>query len=69
MDKIEEKKVKKALKDKMDKIEEKELKKLLKEVTRLYKKHTKEGYEYVGSMFEDCQDGNEVQEVLMFDKY
>jgi hypothetical protein len=45
------------------------MKKLLKEVTRLYKKHTKEGYEYVGSMFEDCQDGNEVQEVLMFDKY
>jgi phenylpyruvate tautomerase PptA (4-oxalocrotonate tautomerase family) len=52
----------------MDKIEEKELKKLLNEVTRLYKKHLKQGYEYIGVMFEDCQDGNEIQEVLMFAK-
>ena len=52
----------------MDKIEEKELEKLLKEVKRLYKKHLKEGYEYSGVIFEDCLDGYEVQEVLIFHK-
>jgi hypothetical protein len=52
----------------MDKVEEKQLKKLLNEVIRLYKKHLKQGYEYSGVMFEDCQDGNEVHEVLIFEK-
>ena len=52
----------------MDKREEKELEKLLKDVKRLYKKHLKEGYEYSGVIFEDCLDGYEVQEVLIFHK-
>lgn len=52
----------------MDKIEEKKLEKLLKEVKRLYKKHLKEGYEYREVIFEDCLDGNEIEEVLIFDK-
>lgn len=52
----------------MNKIEKEKLEKLLKEVKRLYKKHLKEGYEYNEIIFEDCLDGNEIQEDLIFEK-
>lgn len=48
--------------------EQKELQKILNEVERLYKKHIKEGYDYGGIVFEDWTDGNEIHEVLIFEK-
>lgn len=46
----------------------KDLQKFINQATRLYKKHIKEGYNFSGFDFEDCRDGNEIHEVLIFEK-
>lgn len=51
----------------MDK-EAKELQKFLSQATKLYKKHITKGYNFEGFDFEDCEDGKEIHEVLIFEK-
>jgi hypothetical protein len=49
-------------------IEKRELKKFLKQAEKLYKEHISEGYYYDSHDFEDCRDGREIHEVLIFIK-
>ena len=49
-------------------IEKRELNKFLKQAEKLYKNNIKLGYYYDSHDFEDCEDGNEIHEVLIFIK-